>query len=191
MRYFDGKDWKEITRDERYFCCELYFEIRKAPNRFIKWLNKILVLELNKTEINQQWETAIEVCFYRDYVNNIGTCNTKNISKTKYSPKRTFDLCIFSETHIIIIEAKAQQGFKRNQLESIKEEKKNLTSLIKEGAKIKECPQIIIIGIVSSEYQPKPTTKKLFSGMITWLELAEIYTKNNKIYLTANKLYTK
>ena len=33
-----GKPWAEITREERYFCAELFFEVRKDIKKFIRFL---------------------------------------------------------------------------------------------------------------------------------------------------------
>lgn len=84
-----GKPWLEITREERYFCAELFFEIRNDPKRFINFLNKNKILEFNP---DQDWEIGYEVCFYRDLLYS----DRKRVRKyEKYPTKRTFDLCLF------------------------------------------------------------------------------------------------
>lgn len=109
--YLDKKNWIDITREERFFCAYLYFDIKKDVNNFINWLNEnTLDPKYNDKKIHlgldvkQEWDVGFEVCFYRDYKHQ----NRESVQKD-YSPKRTFDLCLFSPDTIIIIEAKVQQ----------------------------------------------------------------------------------
>jgi hypothetical protein len=168
--------WKSITRDERFFCCELYHEISNNPKKFIDWL--ILKINAHSQKIinhNEFWEVGFEVCFYRDFIFEIGEkSGNKSIKGSTFSQKRTFDLCLFSENYLIIIEAKAYDGFDTEQLESFKNDRKDLKKLLHS-----KVPEILLIGLKSSRYNPKKETHDFFDGMISWMDLAEIYPNDN------------
>lgn len=104
LKYFGNKSWSDITREERYFCAELFFDIKNNIKAFIYFLNKRFKTNYN---IDQHWEVGFEVCFYRDFLFDKGN----KVRETEYSDKRTFDLCLFSNKEILIIEAKADQKF--------------------------------------------------------------------------------
>jgi len=175
--YLRNKSWSEITREERYFCAELYFDIKKNPQEFIEFLNR----ELQENfEINQYWEIGYEVCFYRDYLFSIGEPVRPHYKGQKYPQKRTFDLCLFSATDMIIIEAKADQNFSKSQLKSLKDDKEILLSkLLKENGKV---PTISTVLLCSSKYAAEIDGYKKFF----WNDLASLY--DNPIYKTANEL---
>lgn len=185
MKYLDGYKWKEMTREERYFCCELYFLLKENPTAFIKWLDKRCNLGISEGDIKTNWEVAIEVCFYRDFIKRIGYKNIYSIGKTKFRKyaKRTFDICLFSEKYLIVIEAKAQQGFHKKQLESIDDDRVKLKSLLN-----KSCPEVIFIALCSSKYHLKQSTKEKFNNhVISWLNVSKFY--NNKILSIADTIY--
>ena len=124
MNYFKGKSWKSITREERLFCAYLYFDIKKDTAKFIDWLTKHLDIELKR---DNNWEAGYEVCFYRDFIEEFG--EEYGLCKSKYPRKRTFDLCLFGDDEIIIIEAKAFTGFELKQLKDFKEDREYLKKL--------------------------------------------------------------
>jgi hypothetical protein len=177
--YLKDKNWKDITREERLFCAELYFSIKRNEKKFIKWLNEKAKLNLSPNEIETEWEAGYEVCFYRDYIHEIKT------SKDEYPSKRTFDLCLFSPKNIVIIEAKAQQGFNQKQLNKIKNDKQLLKKLLKE-----KCPKIYMIALYSSKYSPKQQTLDFFDGKFTWADLFKFFEQNPIfIFKRANDIY--
>src|SRR4051812_14610995 len=104
LSYFGHKTWAEITREERVFCAELYQVIRADPRRFTQFLNRVTDLVLIPEVF---WDVGYEVCFYRDVLDHRGEAKRGS----GYSLKRTFDLCLFSEDVIVVIEAKAHQLF--------------------------------------------------------------------------------
>ena len=108
LPYLKNKKWSQVTRDERFFCAHLYnLILKRGIPEFLSFINNTY-----KTDLTEScyWEIGYEVCFYRDLWHLHGR-------KTElYSPKRTFDLCLFSEKTIVIIEAKADQQFDLNQL---------------------------------------------------------------------------
>jgi len=181
FEYLNGQNWKDISRDERYFCAELFFEIQKDTIAFVKWLNEQKICETSKFDLHSEWEIGFEVCFFRDYIFKIGEKNNnKSIKKSVFSQKRTFDLCLFSQKSIIIIEAKAYTGFDSKQLESFKEDKENIKSLLGD-----KCPAIFSIALVSASYRPKPVSMEGFDFKITWQEMYNLF--KNRIFQRANK----
>jgi hypothetical protein len=140
---FNGKTWKEITREERYFCAELYFQIRSRPNEFIRWLHDEVKLPcISEEDLKIQWEAGFEVCFYRDYIHSLTHKGLKSIREVNqkhgndFSEKRTFDLCLLSDKKIIIIEAKAQQPFDGEQVMIFKKDIEQIRALLERDIKI-------------------------------------------------------
>lgn len=204
--------WSDISRDERYFCAELYQIIKDNKYPF----NQLLVKKEIIDSVHTDYEIGYEVCFYRDYIfrygyenglkenknHHIRTINNLNvpakvrvrekeskkiitIDKTidKFPFKRTFDLCLFLEEEIIIIEAKAQQGFKIDQLSSFDEDHFLLKKLLKNKINVK------VIGLHSSHYSLSADTITYFDAVITWNEIYEEYPIPYKILDRANKCY--
>ena len=102
--YLDGKRWAQVTREERFFCAHLFglLDEDSEMQKMLSYINDRTGIALPR---DVEWELAFEVCFYRDL---------RHLEKNKgelHSPKRTFDLCLFSEGAIVILEAKAQQDF--------------------------------------------------------------------------------
>lgn len=191
--YFNNNNsnnkWKDITREERYFCCELFNHFKGKENEFIKFLYdedskckslNHICFDKRELEENYEWELGFEVCFYRDYCKYF---NKPNI----YSQKRTFDLCLFSENRIIIVEAKVQNGFKNKQLESIGKDTLRLKTALGKQNDLKF--NVNTIAICSSKYikNCKESTKEKFNLMISWEDIFNI-TKNN-VFDKANRIY--
>jgi hypothetical protein len=181
LKYLNGKTWAEVTRDERFFCQHLYSRIQqKGVPEFIDALNRIAGLQLPR---DVEWEPGFEVCFYRDF--------RKHMDKSvePHSNKRTFDLCLFSEDHIVIIEAKAQQGFEGDprQVKALKNDKKWVRELT-------EVEHVFVIALASSQYLGEPKRKHLdspFDGEpITWKELAEHFDGDD-VLRRADNIYEK
>lgn len=122
--YLRNNSWSQITREERYFCAELFFEISKDVKRFIRFLSTKTKLNLNP---DLDWEVGFEVCFYRDLL----YANRKRVRNYKeFHSKRTFDICLFSQTQVVIIEAKAQEKFNTAQIEHLKKDPALITQLL-------------------------------------------------------------
>lgn len=196
--YLDNRFWRHITRDERFFCAELYFKIKGQEKEFIKWLKeKTEVNFLSDDDLNQHWEIGYEVCFYRDYIKVIGEKNgNKQIKKSAglFPAKRTFDLCLFSEEKMIIIEAKAQQGFYSGQNNEFEKDKKFIEDLIGDSCKT------YFVALVSSAYYENlkkhsrmGELPKLFDGYFFWKNVAEYFDKddNDSIFIKADEGYKK
>lgn len=112
FKYLSDNTWSQITREERYFCSHLYHFLIGKEKEFVSWLNETLKTNFNP---DQEWEISFEVCFYRDYYKTF----PKTKKPSKDLRKRTFDLILFSESDIIIIEAKVQQPFKERQIKEL------------------------------------------------------------------------
>lgn len=119
-----NRTWSQVTREERYFCSHLYHFLIGKEKEFVLWLNDTLGKHFNP---DQEWEISFEVCFYRDYY------KLKELPLPEDLRKRTFDLCLFSLTEVIIIEAKVQQPFHSDQIEFLKKDVIRITELLKDS----------------------------------------------------------
>ncbi len=171
--YLGGRLWSQITRDERFFCQHLFNLVKgnKKINEFVGHINELAKLEGDEMlPTESDWEIGFEVCFYRDIWHH------RKQDHILYSPKRTFDLCLFSKKHIVIIEAKAQQGFGSDatQLEAFKNDREEIE-------KLELGVQVLIIALASSKYVYQDGTRRklpdgIFDGQaITWKDLYECY----------------
>lgn len=181
--YLAGNKWEDITRDERLFCAHLFFAARNKIQPLLQ-----LLLEkgaINAAESENNWEIAYEVCFYRDYIFKLGVNGIKSIGRTLFSHlrKRTFDLCLFSEKKMIIIEAKAQQRFGTKQLKYFTNDINQLKELID------HCPEIVLVGLASSRYSPKKETREIFHSLLNWKELSDLY--QDPRFLQADNVFRK
>lgn len=174
LRYLDGKSWAEVTRDERYFCQRLFRHIEAHPVRaFIEYLNRQCKMSLDP-EAN--WEPGYEACFYRDLWHFRGK------QGELFSPKRTFDLCLFSDDVIVIIEAKAQQGFEPEQLSSFETDVEQVE--LETGV-----TDVPLVGLASSQYSPSDAVRAVFGDRyLTWAELAAHYGDDPEL-LRADAIY--
>ena len=98
--------------------------------------------------------------------------------------KRTIDLALFSNSQIILIEAKAHQGFTSKEVESFSNDKTST----------QDCTGVSTVhtaGIVSSKYSPRSTTLKDFSltPLLHWSDLAKLYEQSATIFLRADEIY--
>ena len=159
--YFDGMRWNEITREERFFCQRLYQRIdEESPERFVAYLRDAHGLEIDG---GGEWEAGYEVCFYRDL------WHLKGRPGRPYSPKRTFDLCLFGQRSILIIEAKAAVEFTREQTDVFHED-------LRQVALHTGIADVRLLGLCSSRCPIDDGTRALFNGPIFyWKDLAAHY----------------
>lgn len=188
LKWLDNKNWSDITRDERFFCAHLYKAILEDKNGipgFVRIINEECKLELPE---NANWELGYEVCFYRDlsFFDNTYECK---------SPKRTFDLCLFSDGWIVIIEAKAYQPFDTVQVQEFFKDKTHIKEL---GIDV----NVKLVPLGSSRYKPTYDKSHIKNGrdkfrgfereMLTWDTLAKAYKANSidsKILANADSCY--
>lgn len=181
--YFHNHTWAELTRDERFFCAILYMHASKDPAGFARW-----VIETSKLDISADgvWDVGFEVCFYRDMLWHM---NTSAVT-CKLPPKRTFDLCLFGERDIVVIEAKVFEPFDAGQNEDFEKDKAFIRQV---PGMTKVTPHVI--ALASSKYFKNSVvyghegTLKVFEGKhVTWLQAAAQYG-NDSLLARADELY--
>jgi hypothetical protein len=177
ISYFQNKSWNETSRTELLFCAELYI-LLKEKEHLQKFIEKFGLKQ-------GDYDVSYEVSFYRD-IPKIKEYAGK--VKGKYPSHRAFDLALFSENDIYIIEAKAQQGFDNEQLNDFKNDKKKMPEIIKEIAPEKKV-DIHLWAIISSIYKPKQETRDVFENIITWKDIYGLY--GNDIFNHADECYGK
>ncbi|MFC1761185.1 hypothetical protein ACFL6U_03795 [Planctomycetota bacterium] len=176
FEYLAGKRWIQVTRDERFFCQRLYELINaERVEVFAQYLSDLLDLDL---PIKGEWEIGYEVCFYRDLWQQRGR------SGKLYSPKRTFDLCLFSESAIVIIEAKAVGGFDSEQNEVFKRD-------IAEVKRLTQVNNVQLVGLCSSKCEIDQSGESTFGAkVVRWSDLAARYG-GDEILKRADSIYEK
>ncbi|GAB6390922.1 MAG: hypothetical protein MdMp014T_0295 [Treponematales bacterium] len=168
LAYLHSKSWAEVTREERFFCAELFSLIREDETR--KPFFDLLGIE--GKEKQDSFDVGFEVCFYRDVLWKYG----ERVKKTYFPQKRTFDLALMSDTDLYLIEAKAHECEKSKDLATIKRDKTRIKKLCKR-LKVK-LPEVHTIALVSSGYHDKLLEKGWFGKkVITWAEVADEYEK--------------
>ena len=178
--YLNGENWLDVTREERLFCSHLYQDIIGKEKGFILWLNENKKFDLKASD---DWEVGYEVCFYRDLLK----LRKESINSTDYSSKRTFDLCLFSENAIVIIEAKVQQMFNESQIKVFEKDRHDIRRIT--GKNI----EVLVVALASSKYfdnynrYGKHNILAKFDARITWEEMYDLY--KNEIYLKAKGKY--
>jgi hypothetical protein len=184
VAYLNSKSWAEVTREERFFCAELFSLIREDETR-----GPFFDLLGIKGKEQASFDVGLEVCFYRDVLKAYG----KEVSKTDFSQKRTFDLALMSDTDLYLIEAKAHGGFSSNDLANIKKDNAGKDSIkeLFESLKVKS-PTVHTVALISSGYDPKQSTKDCFEKVVTWDKVAEAYKDNERaheIFKRADEVY--
>ena len=135
-------------------------------------------------EPTDDWDVAVEVCFYRDYLWHKG----KPVHGSGFSPKRTFDLCLFSSNTIIIIEAKVDQPFDTEQNKVFAEDSKKIRQLLGN-----EDLNIYLVALASSKYYKADANNgsgdalRPFNGRISWSDMYQEYV--DEIFNQAENLY--
>jgi len=207
----NGESWSEITRDERFYCAELY-RVSKLKNEhlgtLVSLINDKCQLE-KKLPVDENWEMGFEVCFYRDILHRKGVSIKKHKANCTYKNhkgeqvpikrlpfKRTFDICLFHHNYLVIIEAKAAEGFKNKQLDDFRAD----IALFKSESKTlfgDNVPEVLFIGLHSSKYSPKSDTLEVFelddfnskNQTITWCHLDKIFGSFTDLFRQADGLY--
>lgn len=116
--YLDYRRWASISREERYFCAHLYALAYQNPRRLVQAINARALHASARQRWEplsemDDWELGFEVCLFRDLRHQ----KLLRGPVQAVSLKRTFDLCLFSERRIVVIEAKAQQGFENDRVQ--------------------------------------------------------------------------
>ena len=172
LQFLGGSSWAEVTREERFFCSRLYELIRPSPREFVGYINRSVPLNL-PTEAD--WEAAFEVCFYRDLWHHRGRRGRP------VSEKRTFDLCLFSDVAIVVIEGKAYQGFDGGQLRLFEKERE----WIRRETSV---DRVVLTAIISSHYTPRKQTEDVFDGILRWADVSRFFHEDT-VLLRADEIY--
>jgi len=174
ITYFQNKTWnEEMSRTESLFCAELFFLLKEKDN-----LSKFLT---NFKLKHGNYDVGYEVSFYRDLSKEY---------KIKWNDflHRAFDLALFSENDIYIMEAKAHDGFDNQQLGYFEKDKKLVLEILRKvNPKINV--DVHLLALISSNYKPKEETKDKFEKIITWKDVSELY--NKEIFKRADEIYGK
>lgn len=184
LSYLNDKNWSDITREERLFCAELYYVIKGNGQDFINWLTTLDEVKQLKLKPSSYWEVAFEVCFYRDLFKSFNS----SAKEKGFSDQRTFDLCLFSEDQIVIIEAKAQSGFEGDQLINIEKDKQHVTEAIKKAWNDEADLDVYIVALTSSQYSEK--VPEVFDGYFSWKNIYDSFCRRN-VFLRADDIYKK
>ncbi len=182
--YLQGLSWPMISREERFFCAELYFTLSRMPTLapFISWLNGSVLPNEAQTPfcmpMDAHWNVGFEVCFYRDYIHRFKYEGTSSIRDKKvpgteeaFMIKRTFDLALFHPEHLVIIEAKAKEGLSHDQTSTFLRDKNHLSALL--GLHASQVHLVLLCTDHYSQAKRTRTPRTRFDGMITWKALAE------------------
>lgn len=169
LTWLNNRNWSDITRDERFFCAHLYKTVLAhgagIPG-FVRLINKACKLDL---PVDANWELGYEVCFYRD----LSFDDPARFGEA-LSPKRTFDLCLFSDEMIVIIEAKAYQPFDLAQTSDFVADIDRIENRLKLPVKV------VLAPLASSLYEKTylrsdVRTKGFNCDLLTWAQLAREY----------------
>jgi hypothetical protein len=181
ISYFGNKIWNaEISRTEKMFCAELFFLLKKEYN-LLKFIKNFGLKPGN-------YDVGYEVAFYRDLKKEFTDKIKNEKGKDYYSSHRAFDLALFSENDIYIIEAKAQDGFNSEQLGYFEKDKKKVKEIIKEinpKAKV----EVHLWALISNNYNSKLKGINIFDKIIRWEKIHELY--GDDIFKRANEIYNR
>ena len=181
LSYLMNKPWTSWSREERLFCAVLYEQGRRDPAAFAAWLIDAAGLDLSPAG---EWDLGYEVCFYRDFLWHKNGATARG-SALPY--KRTFDLCLFGERAVIVIEAKVCLPFDAVQNADFELDAEHIRTI--EGM---EKLDIKLVALASTRYftnQPKHSPKALgaFDGQVSWLQAAQRY--DDPLLLQADRMY--
>jgi len=182
--YFHGHSWSALSREERFYSFTLYEHARVDPTDFARWVAETAEPKFDIAG-EDEWDIGVEVCLYRDLLWHRGEKTAREIG---FSPKRTFDLCLFGARTIIIIEAKAFLGFESEQNKMFAEDARRIGKL----PEMKDV-KVILVALASSKYfkamdkRGDRQTLELFNGIISWAATFEKY--RDTLLLQAEELY--
>lgn len=197
------RTWLEVTREEREFCAILFQLIKENPQKFATFLNRC-VTPLGRRSCDlledQNWEVGFEVALYRDIEFCGGPSATPHAdckfyvnrsSERRAMLARKFDLALMRDDYFVVIEAKAEGFFKKEDVSKLEDDRLCIPRCF--GS---EDAKVLVIGICSSKYNPRfakeQATKfsKGFDGFVTWSELAAHYLNGRDVFLRADDVHT-
>ena len=181
ISYLNNNPWNSWSREERLFCAVLFEYGRRDAHGFARWLIESASLDIST---DGDWDLGYEVCLYRDYLWQLGGDSVVDRGLPR---KRTFDLCLFGEASLVIIEAKVCQGFKSAQNEDFEADRERISQL----DRLKHL-QVAVVALASGIYlanahKYSPKALAVFDGQVSWLQAAERF--NEALFEQAEKLY--
>ena len=191
-KWLDGEQWVEITREERHFCADLYLEIRDRPSEFVQLIDVYGHKENPEIALdeNLDWEVAYEMAYYRDLI----YAEKADADEREGSKSRKFDLALVSDEQLIIVEAKAQQGFTTDDKETYEENLQQISD-----SRVDQGVDVFLVALCSSRWfnseRRKIQIEEVADYVITWKDLAEKLTfasdKSRKSFCLADDVYGK
>lgn len=181
LPYLSDKPWTSWSREERLFCAVLWEHGRKDVPALADWLIQTAQLDVSPAG---EWDLGYEVCLYRDLLWHKRGLTAAG-SSLPY--KRTFDLCLFGEVTVIVIEAKVCETFKPIQCADFARDAERIRTL--EGMSDLD---VKLVALASSRYftnQPKysPGALSDFDGQVSWLQAAQRY--DDPLLWQADRMY--
>jgi hypothetical protein len=181
IQYLMNQPWSSWSREERLFCAVLYEHGRRQPRDFAHWLIDASSLGVSA---EGDWDIGYEVCLYRDFLWQKGDLAA---SRQEFPQKRTFDLCLFGQSSLIIVEAKVCERFDSAQNSSFSDDRLHIKRLL--GV---EDLSVKIVALASSKYfenakKYSPHALDVFDGQVSWAHAAQAY--NDPLLAQAELMY--
>ena len=160
-----NRRWAEVTRTERFFVSQLANAISQNFEQFICFLAKETSLHIPESN---DWEVSTDVHFFRDRKKYFDAFGWSHGCGQSYDSTE-FDLVLFSESLLLVFEAKAWSCYSTSQLCNLKTHRSKIEQLFEKRVKV------LLIGIHSSRYSPSGCTTHYFDGCVTWNALSRAY----------------
>lgn len=180
LPYLGDHNWSELTREERFYCFILYSHVVADPSRLARFLSERPGFGF---DCGGEWDVGVEVCLYRDYRWH----HDLSVRDSEYSPKRTFDLCLFGVRDIIILEAKVCQAFDAVQSRVFEDDVKLVPRLL-------ERPdlRVWLVPLASGAYfaaagDDNEAMRPFGQRRLCWKDVADMY--DNPLLRQAETLY--
>ncbi|MEY4545902.1 MAG: hypothetical protein RL685_2097 [Pseudomonadota bacterium] len=189
LHWLQGKSWWEVSRDERFFCAELYQRIRGDVTRFVAYLSREIDLDPRG-----HWQAAYPVCLQSDLwqprsrsdADRRDTARppverSSGIERVRF--ERSSNLALLSDHDVVLIEVAGEHGL---QLESVQQ-------LNRAAADLKDLlPQlrdVYCAALVSSQTEPPREVVRALGGpLLRWKALSELYG-DDELLLRADTLF--
>ena len=173
----------KMTRCEVFFSVHFHLACEKQPERFLDFVSERLQLQPGDKICDQ----GFEVCLFRDYA--MSQKSDKSERKGKSFEKITFDnVFVLNNGTLIIVEAKAHQGFNRKQIRNLRTAKEHILKMNLSLAN-NLIRDVRLIGLCSSKYTPHESTVQEFDALVTWEDLSLVYPNFHEVFERANNLY--
>ena len=190
--WLNDEKWAQITREERQFCADLYLEIRDQPSEFVRFIKECKHKESPTEPLDEEldWEVAYEMAYYRDL---IYAEKTKGVERDG-STSRKFDMALVSKKQLIIVEAKAQQGFTTEDKDTYEQDLER----IRESREDQDVC-VFLVALCSSRWfnskRRQIAIEDVADYVITWKDLAEksafASSKSKESFCRADTIYRK